>query len=57
MHAIILQVVAYMVRVSYVSCTRISGRRVTRGAQLRHTSSDEERTSDVNVNDAPRNVG
>ena len=45
-----------MERVSYVARTRRSGRRVTRGAQLRCTSSDEERTGDVNVNNAPRIV-
>ena len=56
MHAIILQVVASMARVSYVARTRRSGRRVTRGAQLRCTSSDEERTGDVNVTNAPGNV-
>ena len=56
MHAIIMQVVASMARVSYVARTRRSGRRVTRGAQLRCTSSDEERTCDVNVNNAPSNV-
>lgn len=45
-----------MERVSYVARTRRNGRRVTRGAQLRCTSSDEERIGDVNVNNAPSNV-
>ena len=56
MHAIILQVVASMAKGSYVARTRRSGRRVTRGAQLRCTSSNEDRTGDVNVNNAPRNI-
>ena len=56
MHAIILQVVASMARVSYVSHTRRSGKRVTRGAQLQYTSSDEERIGDVNFNNTPSNV-
>ena len=45
-----------MERVSYVAHIRRSGRSVTKGAQLRCTSSDEERTDDVNVNNAPSNV-
>ena len=45
-----------MARVRYVAHIRRSGRRVTRGAQLRCTSSDEERTGDVNVKNAPSNV-
>jgi len=56
MHAIILQVVASMEKVSYVARTRRSGRRVTRGVQLRCPSSDEDRIGDVNVNNAPRNI-
>lgn len=45
-----------MERFSYVFCTRRNGRRVTRDAQLWCHSSDEERTGDVNVNNAPSNV-
>ena len=56
MHAIILHAVSFMARVSYVAHTSRSGRRVTRGAQLRCTSSDEEMTANVNVNNAPNNV-
>ena len=56
MHAIILQVVASMAKGSYSTCTRRSGRRVTRGAQLRCTSSDDDRPADVNANNAPGNI-
>lgn len=56
MHAIILQVFSSMVKGSYVACTRRSGRRVTRCAQLRCTLFDEDRIGDVNVNNAPRNI-
>ena len=45
-----------MARVSYVARTRRSGRRLTGGAQLQCTSLYEERTGDVNANNAPRNV-
>jgi len=56
MYAIILQVVASMVKGSYTARTRRSSRRVTRGVQLRCTSSDEDRTTDVNANNAPGNI-
>lgn len=56
MHAIILQVVASMARVSYVAHTWRSGRRVTRGVQMWCPSSDEDKTGDVNVNNSQRNV-
>ena len=56
MHAIILQVVASMAKGSYSARTRRSGRRVTRGAQLRCTSSDDDRPTDVNADNAPGNI-
>ena len=56
MHAIILQVVASMEKGSYSAHTRRSGRRVTKGAQLRCTSSDDDRLADVNANNALGNI-
>ena len=56
MHAIILQVVASMAKGSYSARTRRSGKRVTRGVQLRCTSSDEDRIADVNASNAPGNI-
>lgn len=45
-----------MAKGSYATSTRRRSKRVTRGAQLRCTSSDEDRANDVDVNNAPRNI-